>query len=153
MSSDKDLFADFERMRREVDQLFGHIFDRGAVTGGQHGSLLPAMDIYCNRNGSELTVVADLAGVDPDSLSLEVEGSQLTLAGSRPPGGGEAADYQQLEIARGEFSRTVELAVRVDPSGASAVYEEGLLKVRLPIIRSSGVTHRVSVKTPHRRSD
>ena len=38
-----DLFANFERMRREIDELFGDVFER---TGLRGGGFSPSVDVY-----------------------------------------------------------------------------------------------------------
>ena len=45
MPSDRDLFANFERMRREMDELFGDVFRRGGLTTRREG-FSPSGDVY-----------------------------------------------------------------------------------------------------------
>ena len=42
--SERDLFANFERMRREMDQLFGDMFERSGMARRRVG-FLPAVDV------------------------------------------------------------------------------------------------------------
>ena len=78
-------------------------------------------------------VRADLAGIDPDEIGLEVRGRELVLAGRRPPEPGADRVYQQLEIEHGPFRRVVALGADVDADAASAAYEDGMLIVELPL--------------------
>jgi HSP20 family protein len=130
---DRDLFANFERMRREMDELFGDVFDRG-LAPRRRGGFLPAVDVYYVGSPPRAVVRADLAGIDPNEVELEVRGRELILAGRRLP---LAVDqerlYQQLEIEHGPFRRAVSLGADVDADRATATYEDGMLVVELPI--------------------
>ena len=133
MAPDRDLFANFERMRREMDELFGDALDR-RLARGRRGGFSPAVDVYYAPDPPRAVVRADLAGIDPADLALEIRGRELILAGRRRPAdGGEARVYQQLEIAHGAFRRVVELGADVDGDRATADYEDGMLVVELPL--------------------
>ena len=133
MSSERDLFANFERMRREMDELFGDVFDRRLGRPRQAG-FSPAVDVYYTGDPPRAIVRADLAGIDPDQIALEITGRELILAGSRAPQSGEGRVYQQLEIEHGAFRRVVSLGADVDAGAASAAYEDGMLIVELPLV-------------------
>jgi hypothetical protein len=42
---ERDLFANFDRMRREMDELFGDAFDR-RLSPRRRGGFSPAVDVY-----------------------------------------------------------------------------------------------------------
>jgi HSP20 family protein len=134
MAPDRDLFANFERMRREMDELFGDAFER-RLAPGRRGGFEPAVDVYYTADPPRAVVRADLAGVDPADLALEIRGRELVLAGRRRPtaAGGEQRVYQQLEIEHGAFRRVVELGADVESDQATASYEDGMLIVELPL--------------------
>jgi len=131
VAQDRDLFANFERMRREMDELFGDVFDRRVAP--RRGGFTPAVDVYYVGDPPRAIVRADLAGIDPDEIGLEVRGRELILAGRRPPEPGGDRVYQQLEIEHGPFRRVVALGADVDADRASAAYEDGMLIVELPL--------------------
>ena len=131
--SERDLFANFERMRREMDELFGDVFDRG-LGPRRRGGFVPAVDVYYVGDPPRAVVRADLAGIDPAQLELEIRGRELILAGQRlAPAAGQERLYQQLEIEHGPFRRVVALGADVDADNARASYEDGMLVVELPI--------------------
>ena len=134
MASERDLFANFERMRREMDELFGDVLDRG-LSPRRRGGFSPAVDVYYVGDPPRAVVRADLAGIDPDAVRLEINGRELVLSGHRenhvPPT--QDRVYQQLEIEHGAFRRVVALGVDVDPDAAIASYEDGMLTVELPL--------------------
>jgi HSP20 family protein len=130
---ERDLFANFERMRREMDELFGDVFDRG-LAPRRRGGFSPAVDVYYVGGPPRAIVRADLAGIDPSQLELEIRGRELILGGQRlPPGGNQERLYQQLEIGHGPFRRVVPLGAEVDADHAKATYEDGMLVIELPI--------------------
>jgi HSP20 family protein len=130
VANERDLFANFERMRRQMDELF----DR-RLAPQRRGGFSPAVDVYYTANPPRAVVRADLAGIDPSEIELEIRGRELVLAGNRRPDGGEERVYQQLEIEHGPFRRVVALGVDVDPDAANASYEDGMLTVELPLAR------------------
>jgi HSP20 family protein len=131
--SERDLFANFDRMRREMDELFGDVFERSGLSR-RHRGQWPAVDVAYASDPPRAIVTADLAGLDPGDIALQIEGRKLFLAGKRnpaPAGGGEV--YQQIEIERGTFRRMIELGADVQADQIKARYEDGMLRVELPL--------------------
>ena len=134
MAQERDLFANFERMRRERDELFGDVLDRG-LSPRRRGGFSPAVDVFYTNDPPRAVVRADLAGIDPNEVSLEIRGRELVLSGHRAPNAGEDRVYQQREIEHGPFRRVVALGADVDADAADAKYEDGILTVELPLAR------------------
>ena len=135
MASERDLFRDFDRMRREMDELFGDVLDRRM---GRRGSgFSPAVDVYYCGDPPKAIVVADLAGIDPKGVTLEIRGRELVLAGNRSAPEEDGRLYQQLEIPFGPFQRVVPLGADVDADEARAMYADGFLRVTLPLKQAS----------------
>jgi HSP20 family protein len=145
MPSERDLFANFERMRREMDELFGDVFDRSLRPRRRQG-FSPAVDVYYLTDPPRAVVRADLAGVNSTDLELEIRGRELVLAGLRRPDEAEGRVYQQLEIEHGAFRRVVSLGVEVDPDAARAVYRDGILEVELPVVHTPAVVRSVPIE-------
>jgi len=138
VTSQRDLFANFERMRREMDELFGDVFGGGTRTLRRAG-FSPSVDVYYLADPPRAIVRAELAGVDSRELTLEIRGRELILAGQRRPGGvDEERLYQQLEVQHGPFRRVIQLGADVDADAAKATYEDGMLTVELPIVAPAG---------------
>jgi HSP20 family protein len=89
-------------------------------------------------------VKVELAGVEIDTVTLEVVGRELVIAGERPFAETEGRVYQQVEIEAGPFRRVVELGVDVVAEAARASYEDGILRVELPL--AGHVTRRVPIE-------
>jgi HSP20 family protein len=129
---ERDLFANFERMRREVDELFGDVFERTGLSR-RRGGFSPAVDVAYASDPPRAIVTAELAGVDMDQLELEIQGRNLILAGRRVQAEVEGDVYQQVEIERGLFRRVIELGRDVVAEQAKARYGDGMLRVEVPL--------------------
>jgi HSP20 family protein len=142
MAPDRDLFANFERMRREIDDLFGDVFER---TGLRGRGFSPSVDVYYADDPPRAVVKADLAGVEIDAVALEIRGRQLLIAGERRGEQAEGRLYQQIEIEHGPFRRTVELGADVVADRAKASYQDGILVVEVPLARVDQAGRRVPI--------
>jgi HSP20 family protein len=143
VTSQRDLFANFERMRREMDEIFGDVFERRRALRGRGFS--PRVDVYYTDNPPRAVVKVDLAGVDPADVGLEIRGRQLVIAGERRPTEGGGRLYQQIEIEHGPFRRVVELGADVVSDKASASYADGMLQVEIPLAEPEQSVRRVPI--------
>ncbi len=143
MSPERDLFANFERMRREIDELFGDVFER---TGLRGRGFSPAVDVFYAGAPPRAVVRADLAGVRVEDVALEIRGRTLTIAGERRAESAEDRLYQQIEIQHGPFRRTVELGADVVAEEARASYDDGLLVVEVPLAVREEIPRRVPIE-------
>jgi HSP20 family protein len=141
---ERDLFANFERMRREMDQLFGDWPGRGLV-GARSSGFSPKIDLYYCGDPQRAIVKVDLAGVELGEVTIEISGRQLAISGERPVQETEGRVYQQVEIDSGPFRRIVELQVDVDPERAKATYEDGVLRIELPLREQTETARRVQI--------
>ena len=146
MPPERDLFANFERMRREMDELFGDVFDRTGLAPRKRGGFSPAVDVFYEGDPPRAVVQAELAGIDPDELTLEIDGRGLVLAGHRRPADAEGRVYQQLEIDFGPFRRVIQLGADVVADAARATYRDGMLRIELPLVRPESRTHSVPIE-------
>jgi HSP20 family protein len=145
MAREHDLFANFERMRREIDELFGDVFERTGLSPTRGFS--PRVDVYYTGKPPRAVVVVDLAGVDVEGVSLEIHGRQLTIQGERRQQDSEGRLYQQLEILHGPFRRVVELGADVSADSARATYEDGMLRVEIPLVEQRGEGRQVPIRS------
>ncbi|MGH2966963.1 MAG: Hsp20/alpha crystallin family protein [Solirubrobacterales bacterium] len=147
MARNRDLLVNFERMRREIDELFGDAW----VEGGRWSSrpqmgFSPRVDVYyCDGKPPRAVVKVELAGVSLDTVELEIAGRELVVGGERPVQETEGRVYQQVEIEAGPFRRVVELNADVVAEEAKATYEDGILRVELPLRTSEPKSRRVPI--------
>jgi HSP20 family protein len=138
VAAPRDKFSNLERMRREIDDLFDDVWSRAGFPRRNRAAFKPRVDVYYCGKPSKAIVTVDLAGVDADSVNLELRGRTLIISGERKPSETEGRVYQQLEIERGDFAREISLGADVDAEQARATYEDGILRVELPIVAAKG---------------
>ena len=143
MARDRDVFANFDRMRREIDELFGDMFERSGFAPRRGFS--PRVDVYYCGSPPVAVIKAELAGVDVTRLGLEITGRQLLIVGERGTREAEGRVYQQVEIEQGHFRRLVELGADVDADAAQATYENGILRVEIPLAQTHESVRHVPI--------
>ncbi len=144
MARQRALVVNFERMWREMDELIGDPFAERLTTAQRaQPGFSPRVDVYYCGSPPRAIVKAELAGVEIDSVALEVAGRDLVISGERPVQETEGRVYQQVEIEAGPFRRVVELGVDVLAERARASYEDGVLRVELPL--AGQVARRVPI--------
>jgi HSP20 family protein len=78
-------------------------------------------------------VHADIPGVDPKNIELNMENGVLTLRGERKSEVKEEKDnYHRIERITGSFYRRFTLPDTADSDNISAKYTNGVLEVRIP---------------------
>jgi HSP20 family protein len=148
MARSRDLLVNFERMWREMDELVGDpLAERRARALSAHSGFVPRVDVYYCGDRPRAIVKVELAGVDIDSVSLEVSGRELVISGRRPVQETEGRVYQQVEIEAGPFRRVVELGTDVAAEAARATYDDGILRVELPLRQRPEVVRTVPIET------
>jgi HSP20 family protein len=143
----RDVLVNFERMWREIDELVGGSDPWRRARSAQSG-FSPRVDVYyCGDASNEPKAIAkvELPGVDVDTVNLEVVGRQLVISGERPVQETEGRVYQQVEIQTGPFRRIVALEADVVAEAARASYEDGILRVELPLRREEA-SHTVPIE-------
>jgi HSP20 family molecular chaperone IbpA len=93
-------------------------------------------DVYVTDNPPTVTIMIDAAGLNPETLRVVLDGQVLSVVGERirPSATGRRV-YQHAEIDWGSFERHVRLSDPVDPNGADVRYEDGLLRIALPLAK------------------
>jgi len=147
VARERDPLVNFERMRREMDELFGDVWgERGHWPGRAKRRFSPRVDVYyCGEESPRAVVKVELAGVRLETIALEIVGRELVITGERPIQETEGRTYQQVEIEAGPFRRIVEIGADVDAEEARATYEDGILRVELPLQRSTPTSRRVPI--------
>lgn len=123
---------DIDRLQGEIEELFADLWQVPRFSGLRHG-FRPAADCFHTDEPHQLTVVLELAGVDPETIEVSVAERALTVSGTRIRPRVDGQVYQQMEIEYGTFARTIKLVEDVDVAAAHASYQHGLLTVTLPV--------------------
>ena len=120
-------------MQEELDELFADLWQVPGFVGRRHG-FRPHVDCFVSDNPRTVTIVVELAGIDPNEVDISVSERTVTISGTRRrPKHDCHVSYQQMEIEYGSFQRQVRLAEDVDPAEASASFENGVLTIVLPV--------------------
>ncbi len=130
---DKNDAPGFRRLQNEVDKMFLELLRSERTPRYGRAAFRPNADVYYDKREKTVVVKLELPGIDPDGISLEVEGNLLRVGGSRTDERHPDAVYQQMEIIYGRFERTVMLPPEVDGTKASASYNNGYLEIVLPV--------------------
>jgi HSP20 family protein len=91
------------------------------------------MPVDLFRDGDSYVLHADLPGVDPGSIDVDVDGSQLSIRAQRTADTGEGSRWLTRERSAGTFLRQFTLGDGVDMDRISASYENGVLTVIIPV--------------------
>src|SRR5512136_1428085 len=122
-----DPFRDLTALQTEVNRLFSRA--SGDVTDRQ--SWTPAIDVV--ETDDAIVLKAELAGMDPKDINIEVQDNVLTLSGERRFQEEVREDkYYRIERRYGSFSRSLALPPTADESKVEATYENGVLQITVP---------------------
>jgi HSP20 family protein len=124
---------DVDRLQQEFEQLFSDMWQVPGFAGLRPG-FRPHVDCFRAENPPAVTLVIDLAGIDPEGVEIAATERAIVVAGERRrPDPGCRVSYRQMEIEYGPFQRRIALAEDVDPARAEARYEHGLLTIVMPL--------------------
>lgn len=106
----------------------------------------PLVDIREEQNA--FVVHAELPGVKPEDVHVEVERGVLTIRGERKFTSDEATkkQYRRVERHYGVVERSFSLPNDIDPDSVAAKLEHGILEVRVPK-KPAATPKRISVST------
>ena len=121
------------RVRSGIDDLFDRFLRNPWDVGSSLMSRMPwgpRMDLAESDN--EVTVRAELPGVDPKDIELNVTGNLLTIRGQKKHDREEhGKDYHYVERQYGGFHRSLQLPTTVDSEKVNAEYKNGVLTVTM----------------------
>jgi len=97
----------------------------------RQGPRLMPMDL--SRDADRYVLNADLPGIDPSSVDIDVDGKLLSIRAERTAPASEGVTWIARERSTGTFLRRFTLGQNVDTAGISAAYENGVLSVVIPV--------------------
>jgi len=78
-------------------------------------------------------LTADLPGVDPGSVDIDVDNGTLTISAHRTARSDDSAQWLANERFFGKYRRQLSLGDGIDTAAISATYENGVLTVTIPV--------------------
>lgn len=121
-----DPFAELSELRTRFDRIYD------GLTGGTERSWVPAIDVA--RENGNLIVRADVPGIKPEEVKIEVEDDILTVSGEHE----ETTEAKEKEYVRrerryGSFRRSMALPTGVDAKQIKATTHDGVVEVTIPL--------------------
>ncbi|MDX1887892.1 Hsp20/alpha crystallin family protein [Mycolicibacterium sp. 120270] len=117
-----DPFSDFDALTRGL---------LTSQTGSNRAPRFMPMDLC--KIDDHYVLTADLPGVDPGSIDINVDNGNLTISAQRTARSDDSVQWLANERFFGSYRRQLSLGEGVDPDRISATYENGVLTVTIPM--------------------
>ena len=140
-----DMFADFEALQRQVEQLLGNNRWPSSIRATGRGAF-PAINMGVTPDAVEIYAFAP--GIDPAKLEVSIDRGVLTISGERAgdlPEPSEKVSVYADERFAGPFRRAISLPEDADSSRVEARYRDGILRITVPK-RENARPRRVEIK-------
>lgn len=110
----------------------------------RHETWAPKVDI--KEDEKEFVVFADIPGVDPNEIDIEMDGNTLTVKGEKKTAHEEKSkNYYRLERTTGKFYRQFTLPESVDSEKISAKTKNGVLAIHLPKAQEGKKNRKITI--------
>ncbi|MFB6357249.1 MAG: Hsp20/alpha crystallin family protein [bacterium] len=124
---------------QDLEDEFEDLLSRVKGGNGESTSLsawTPKVDIF--EQGDEVIIESELPGIDREDIDVSLEDNQLTIEGERTvEQEQEDRNYYRSERVYDSFRRSFSLPRNIDREQVQATYEDGVLRVSLPVTEES----------------
>ena len=121
------IWQEMDQLQLEMNRLFDSTSRGRVITAPSY----PAINIWTNDD--EQLITAEMPGVHPEDINIDVIADALSISGERKPDEiAKEAHYHRRERSYGSFSRTVQLPFMVDTNKVEASFKNGVLSISLP---------------------
>lgn len=128
-----DPFRELTALQTEVNRLFSRVLGSEVA---ERQSWTPSIDVI--ETDDRIKLKAELAGMDPADINIEVQDNVLTVSGERRFQEEIKEDkYYRIERRYGAFSRSIALPQTVDEDKIEAKYENGILEIVIPKVETA----------------
>jgi len=118
-------FAELEDLRGRIDRMFAE------MDNGEARKWRMALDVV--ERDDKYVLRADVPGIKPDEVRIEVEGDVLTVSAEHEESEEEKKDnFLRRERRYGSFSRSVTLPKGVTADQVDATVKDGVVEVSFP---------------------
>lgn len=117
----------------------------GAGTGTRTHQWSPAIEV--RQKDNNLIVSADLPGLDPKDVKLEVDNDYLVIQGERKQEHTEEREgWHRTERSYGSFYRSIPLPEGARTDQAKADFRNGVLEIKIPFEQSKSTRHQIQIQ-------
>ena len=137
-------FSLMRRMTEEMDRIFGDGGQERNTTGDSVWT--PAVEVS-ERDGN-FVVRAELPGLKPEDVKLEIENDALALQGERKIEREEdKGGVHRTEIRYGHFYRSIPLPEGANVEQARARFDNGVLEVTVPVPEEKSQRKQIPIQS------
>jgi len=101
------------------------------LLGSQQGPKLIPVDLY--RDGDQYILNADMPGIDPGSVDIDVDGQLLTIRANRTAATRDGVKWLTQERPHGSYLRQFSVGEGIDSDKITAHYNNGVLSLVIPV--------------------
>lgn len=133
--------------QEQINHLFERFFDNGAANSSAGSSQwVPRVDV--REEANRFVILADLPGVDPEQIDIQMDKGVLSIKGQRSgEAGTETERYSRIERRQGSFHRDFALPDSADAEGIVASGRNGVLEISIPK-KAESAPRRIQVGIP-----
>jgi HSP20 family protein len=95
----------------------------------------PEVDIF--ETDTEITLLADIPGVSPDGLDIDLRENTLTIIGNIEPFKGADEEDVLIEYETGKYYRQFTISQVIDQEKINADLKDGVLRLKMPKARKA----------------
>ena len=145
----KGVVGELNTLHQRMERMMESVLHRHGHSGSAvQDEWCPSADL-CETE-TEVVILLEVAGVDPDSLDVTLEDDMLRVTGKRHemPIRRTCIALHQMEIEYGPFERLFNVPVNLDGDAALARLDHGFLEIRIPKpSRTTTESGRVEIQT------
>jgi len=142
----------FSLFREQINRLFDDFFfgrEPAPLRAAEpwYGTFQPSIDV--RESEKEITVSAELPGMDEKDIEVLLSGDALTIKGEKKEEKEEKEkNYYRMERRYGSFQRVIPLPVEIDTKKVDASFKKGILHVKLPkTAQAKAAAKKIAVKS------